>query len=76
MLPIGEILCCERESFNPSDPYAVTMLYLLGLYVVGHVPRIISAACSAFIRRGGVASCEVIGARQYSAEVAWKFHAN
>ena len=32
--------------------------------------RIISAACSAFIRRGGVASCEVTGARQYSADLS------
>ena len=24
--PSGAILCCERESFNPSDPYAVATL--------------------------------------------------
>ena len=34
--PIGEILSCERESFNPSDPYAVATLH--GGVVVGHVP--------------------------------------
>ena len=54
--PIGENLCCERESFNPADPYAVATLR--GEVVVGHVPRIISAACSVFLR-GGVISCEV-----------------
>ena len=34
------------------------------------MPRIISAACSAFIRRGGVTCCEVTGARQYSADLS------
>ena len=33
------------------------------------MPQIISAACSAFIRRG-VNSCEVTGARQYSADLS------
>ena len=70
--PIGAILHCERESFNPSDPYAVATSV-----VVGHMPQVISAACSVFIR-GGVASCEVTGGRQYSVDlplkVAWKFH--
>ena len=66
--PIGENLRCERESFNPADPYAVATLR--GEVVVGHVPRIISAACSAFLRRGGVISCEVTGARQYSADLS------
>ena len=58
---------CKRESFNPSDPYAVATLN--GTVVVGHVPRVISATCSVFIRRGGVASCEVTGGRQYSADL-------
>jgi len=34
--------------------------------VVGHV---ISAVCSAFLRRGVVIESEVIGARQYSADL-------
>ena len=42
---------------------------LHGGVVVGHVARIISAACSVFIR-GGVASCKVSGARQYSADLS------
>ena len=29
--PIAEILCCEKERFNPSDPYAVATLYVVGL---------------------------------------------
>ena len=68
--PIGEILHCKRERFSPSDPYAVAMLH--GEVIVGHMPRIISAACSAFIRRGGIASCEVTstGARQYSVDLS------
>ena len=36
--PIGAILCCERESFNPSDPYAVATLN--GTVVVGHVLQV------------------------------------
>ena len=34
------------------------------------MPQIISAAYSAFIRRRGVASCEVTGARQSSADLS------
>jgi len=51
--------------------------------VVGHMPRVISAVCSALLRRGGVIKSEVTGAlagaRQYFAdlpqngmEVPWK----
>ena len=58
---------CERESFNPNNPYAVATLN--GAVVVGHVLQVISATCSAFIRRGDVASCEVTGGRQYSADL-------
>ena len=46
------------------------MATLHGEVFVGHVPRIISAACSAFLRRGDVISCEVTGARQYSADLS------
>ena len=56
-----------KESFNLRDPYAVATLR--GGVVVGHVPRIVLAVCSAFIRGGG-ASCEVTGARQYSADLS------
>ena len=52
--PIGAILSCEREIFNPSNPYAVATLN--GTVVVGHMPQVISATCSAFISKGGVAS--------------------
>jgi len=65
--PIGAVLCRERESFNPSDPYAVAMLH--DGAVVGHVPHIISAVCSAFLRRGGAIESEVTGTRQYSADL-------
>ena len=36
---------------------------------VGHIPRKISMTCSIFIRRGGFISCEVVGERQYSADL-------
>ena len=44
----------QRETINPSDPYAVATLH--DTVVVGHMLQIISAACLAFIR--DVASCE------------------
>jgi len=37
--------------------------------VVGQVPCIISAVCSAYLRRGGVVKNEVTGARQYSTDL-------
>ena len=39
------------------------------IYVVGHVPRKISAICSLFLRRGGRIQCEVTGTRQYSRDI-------
>ena len=55
------------QKVNPSDPYAVATLN--GIAVVGYMPRVISAVCSAFIRGEVVASCEVTGGRQYSADL-------
>ena len=37
--------------------------------LVGHVPRNISVACSAFLRRGGIITCTITGARQYSSDL-------
>jgi len=45
----GEVLSCEREDGNPMDPYAVAIQR--GSEVIGHVPRLISAACSLFMQR-------------------------
>jgi len=68
---IEAVLCCERERFNPSEPYfvcyAVAMLH--DGAVIGHVPHIISAVCSAFLRRGSVIESEVTVVRQYSANL-------
>ena len=40
---IGEELRCQREEDNPRDPYAVTVTKsctgVVGVEVVGHVPR-------------------------------------
>jgi len=40
---IGAALCCKRERFNPSDPYAVcyAVAMLHDGVVVGHVPQVI-----------------------------------
>jgi len=69
---IGAVLRCKRERFNPSEPYAACYVVRAMLNMVlhdgavGHIPHIISAVCSAFLRRGGVIESEVTGARQYS----------
>ena len=64
---IGETFSCEREPFNIHDPYAVAIKYLE--VVVGHVPRFISEAFMKFLRRGGIITCEVTGARKYSSDL-------
>ena len=65
---VGEILICERESGNPSDLYAVAIKK--GMEVVGHVPRKMSAACSLFLRLGGVLHCEITDShRRYSSDL-------
>jgi len=64
---IGMSLGCERETFNPSDPYAVAMTH--NGVIVGHVPRNISGVCSAFLRRGETMTCVVAGVRQYSSDL-------
>ena len=33
-------------------------------YIVGHVPRTISAPCGLFLKKGGTISCVVTGPRQ------------
>ena len=68
----GLELSCEREPGNPHDPVAVGVKRSAGpgtIVLVGHVPRLISMACSIFIRRGGFIVCVVTGLRQYSADL-------
>ena len=57
----GEILSCVRETTNP---FAVAVKE--NSIVVGHVPRKIAAVCSLFLRRRGIISCQIVGARRYS----------
>ena len=62
----GEVLLCEREIGNSSDPLAVAVMKRLDGEdkIVGHLPRRISPLCSAFIRRGGTIKCIVDGHRR------------
>ena len=66
---IGEELRCQREKDNPRDPYAVAVTKsrtgVLGLEVVGHVPRYLSTLCSLCIRRSGAGICIVTGTCRY-----------
>jgi len=57
----GENLECFREVCNIHDPSAVAIRK--DDSVVGHIPRAISAACSSFIRHGGLILCRVSGSR-------------
>ena len=69
----GLELSCEREPGNPHDPSAVAVKRSAGpgtIVLVGHVPRLISMACSIFIHRGGFIVCVVTGLRQYSADLS------
>ena len=68
---MGEDFNCAREEDNPEDPYAVGVMYNDG--VVGHVPRVISAACSLFLRRLGTITCTITGSRRYSSELPCKY---
>ena len=63
----GEILPCSRELHNLRDPFAVAVKK--GPLIVGHVPRIISAACSMFLRKNGTITCQVTGNRRYSSDL-------
>ena len=54
---VGQVLPCQQERGNVHDSYSVATVD--GNTVVGHVPRVISAHCSLFLRRNGVVICEV-----------------
>ena len=58
---LDEELNCSRETDNPNDPYAVSVLK--GTRVVGHVPR---RMCAIFLRSSGTITCTVTGNRRYS----------
>ena len=58
---VGTTLSCQVERFNPHDSYAVAMIK--DDVVVGHVPKNILVAFSAFLRRGGIIICTITGAR-------------
>ena len=65
---LSEALMCELEFGNVHDPYAVAVKTSTG--TVGHITRSISALCHFFIRRNGVITCQVTGARRYSSDLA------
>ena len=50
-----------------EDCYAVAVLWW-GT-IVGHVPKIISAAYSLFLRRGGTMECTITGVQSYSGDL-------
>ena len=63
---LGEELQCERESGNPTDPYAVAVKKD-AVTVIGPVPRKISAAFSLFLRNRGTILCTITPNRRFSA---------
>jgi hypothetical protein len=56
-----------REAGNAEDPYAVAVVS--DGNTVGHVPRMISAACSLFLQRSGTIICRITGSRRYSVDL-------
>ena len=65
---IGEELVCKRERHNVYGPFAVAVLKADN--VVGHIPRLFSAACYVFLGRpGSRILCTVIGHRKYSGDL-------
>ena len=60
-----------REMGNSHDPMAVAVMKEIDseTKTVGHIPRIISALCFVFIRRGDTIKCIVNGSRWYSADL-------
>ena len=64
---LGEELQCVTEDSNDKDPYAVAVMKRDD--IVGHVPRRISAACSLFLRRGGMIDCIITASRRFSADL-------
>lgn len=65
---LGETLICELEFGNVHDPYAVAVKKA-SAGTIGHIPRNISALCHFFMRRNGIITCQVTGARRYSSDL-------
>ena len=55
----GETFDCVRETGNSFDPFAVVVIR--NGEIIGHVPKLISAAASLFLRRSGAIKCKVTG---------------
>jgi len=63
----GETFNYMREICNLFDPFAVTVVR--SGEIIGHVPKLISAACSLFLRHSSSIKCKVIGSQQYSRDL-------
>ena len=66
---IGEELLCRRETGNPNDLYAVSVVRGTDNTTVDHVPRKISVVRSLFLRKGGTIQCQVTEKRRFSADL-------
>ena len=58
----GEIFHCMRETGNRFDPFAVAVISEDD-EIIGHVPKLISAAASLFLRYSGSIKCKVTGSK-------------
>ena len=70
-----------KNSRAEKNPTEIVLLWLLSkteskryvlndsYYIIGHVPRTISAPCNLFLKKGGTISCVVIGPHQYSRDL-------
>ena len=57
-----------REEDNTYDPFTVAVKKS-STEVVGHMPKLVSAAASLFIRKGGNIMCIVTGRRKFSGDL-------
>ena len=63
----GETFNCLREMGNVFDSFAATVVR--DGEIIGHVPKLISAACSLLLRHSGSIKCKVTCSRQYSRDL-------
>ena len=67
MASYGEAFNCVREAGNIFDLFAVAIVR--DGEIIVHMPRLISAACSLFLRHSSSIKCKVTGSRQYSRDL-------
>ena len=61
---VGEELTLETEDDNEHDEHAVAVMKDGYMYIVGHVPCLLSKVSWFFLKRGGRITCRITGKRK------------